>query len=245
MMFVPWLEKLLAITTFFSACEVHSTESKNECNKFWCIDCYENLLCESCITTLHKGHKIIQIRRFSYKEVIKTVEIYKHVDILGIQTYPINNCTVVFINKSPIPQPKTNNHGENCYRGISCCKTCKRNLADFSYFCSLACKFTYIKKDGGFFVNAKEMEEMEKLLEESIKESPPKERATTLHEQNQKRKADHESRMDEKNEEVEEKEKYDKEEEDNKDSVLPIGPSASFRKPNSKRKGIPHRAPLF
>jgi hypothetical protein len=90
------------------------------------------------------------------------------------------------------------------------------------------------------------MEEMERLLEESIKESPPKERATTLHEEKQKRKVDHESRMDEENEEDGEKEKDDKEEEeDNKDSCLPVRPSASFRKPNSRRKGIPHRAPLF
>jgi hypothetical protein len=46
---------------FFSACEVHSNESKTECNKFWCLNCYENLLCESCVTTRHKDHQIIQV----------------------------------------------------------------------------------------------------------------------------------------------------------------------------------------
>ncbi|WJX93740.1 hypothetical protein P8452_75230 [Trifolium repens] len=249
MMFVPWLEKLLAITTFFTACEVHSDESKIECNKFWCIDCYENALCQSCITTSHKGHRVIQIRRLSYNEAIKTIEIYKHVDILGIQTYLINNSTAVFINKRPLPQPKNNKNGKNGYTSISCCKTCKRNLVDSSYFCSLACKFAYIKKNGGFFVSAKEMEEMKRLIEESIKESPPKERAKKLREQNLKLKVD-ESRIDEEyedDEEKEEKEEDNKEEnQDNRESVLPVTrPSASFRKPNSRRKGIPHRAPFY
>ncbi|GAU34981.1 hypothetical protein TSUD_103030 [Trifolium subterraneum] len=84
------------------------------------------------------------------------------------------------------------------------------------------------------------MEEMERLLEESISESAPKERAKKSHEQNLKRKFD-DVGTDEENEEEEEEE-----EEDNNESVLPVNrPSASFRKPNSRRKGIPHRAPFF
>ncbi|GAU34976.1 hypothetical protein TSUD_102980 [Trifolium subterraneum] len=86
------------------------------------------------------------------------------------------------------------------------------------------------------------MEEMERLLEESINESPPKERAKKSHEQNLKQKVD-EAGIDENNEEEDNKEE---EEEDNKESALPVNrPSVSFRKPNSRRKGIPHRAPFF
>ncbi|KAK2368492.1 protein RGF1 INDUCIBLE TRANSCRIPTION FACTOR [Trifolium repens] len=202
MMHVPWLEKLWAITTFFTTCEVHPNDPKNECNKF-CIDCIDNPLCESCVKSHHRDHNVIQIRRSSYNEVVKTTEIYKHVDILGIQTYVINSSTVVFLNKRTRPHPKRNNIGKIGHITNYLCKTCDRNLVDASWFCSLACK-----KNGGFPVNPKEMEEMEKGI-------------------------------DEENDDGEEKE-------GNKESTLPVNcPSASFRKPNSRRKGIPHRAPFF
>jgi hypothetical protein len=84
------------------------------------------------------------------------------------------------------------------------------------------------------------MEEMERLLEESVKVSPSKEKAKSFREQNLKRKAD-EAGIDEENEEDEEK----KEEENKESSLLVNRPSTSFRKPNSRRKGIPHRAPFF
>ncbi|PNX79492.1 PLATZ transcription factor family protein [Trifolium pratense] len=84
-----------------------------------------------------------------------------------------------------------------------------------------------------------EMEEMERLLEESIKECPPKDRARKSREQNLKQNVVG-SRIDEENEEDEPKE------EGNKESVIPVTrPPASFRKPDSRRKGIPHRAPFF
>ncbi|WJX68851.1 hypothetical protein P8452_53184 [Trifolium repens] len=93
MMHVPWMKKLLAITTFFTTCEVHTNDPKNERNMF-CIDCINNPYCGSCIKSHHKDHNVIQIRRSSYDEVVKTTDIYKLVDILGIQTYVINSSSV-------------------------------------------------------------------------------------------------------------------------------------------------------
>jgi hypothetical protein len=79
---------------------------------------------------------------------------------------------------------------------------------------------------------------MERLLEKSIKVSPQKEKANSSREQNLKRKVD-EAGIDEENDDGEEKE-------GNKESALLVNrPSVSFRKPNSRRKGIPHRAPFF
>ncbi|KEH38903.1 PLATZ transcription factor family protein [Medicago truncatula] len=230
MMIVPWLKNLLAITAFFTSCEVHPNESKNERNMF-CLECNDNPFCGSCIKSHHKDHRVIQVRRSSYTNVIKTIEIYKHLDILGIQTYVISNFTVVFINKRPYSQPTKKTIGIIGCNSDYLCKTCQRNLVGPYYFCSLACKFECIKKDGGFFLSAKETEEMERLLEESIK--APKQKAKKSREQNLKRKVDEAGINNEENEEDEENEQEERE------NMLPI------QKPNSRRKGIPHRAPFF
>lgn len=106
-------------------------------------------------------------------------------------------------------------------------------------------KFEYIKKNGGFFVSAKEIEEMKRLLEESIK---PKEKAKKPHQQNQKRKACEAGINDEENEEGEEEEKEveEIEKKGDKECVLAVNrPSTSLRKSDSRRKGMPHRTPFF
>ncbi|XP_050879496.1 uncharacterized protein LOC127083247 [Lathyrus oleraceus] len=248
MMFVPWLEKLLSITTFFTVCKMHPDEPKNECNMF-CLECNDNPFCGSCIASDHKDHHVIQIRRSSYNEAIKTSDIYKLVDILGIQTYIINSFTVVFINKRDRSQPKRNNVGKFGYMSDSLCKICKKSLVDPTYFCSLACKFASIKKDGGFSVSAKEKKELEALLEKSIKATLSKEKASKSSKQNQKRKLDEAGVAEENDQEKEEKEEDTKnvgEDDNNKESVIPVNPPPiSKRKPNSRRKGIPHRAPFF
>jgi hypothetical protein len=89
---------------------------------------------------------IKQIRRSSYSEVVKTTEIYKHVDILGIQTYVINNSSVVFLSKRTRPHPKRNNICKIGHTSNSHCKTCDRNLVDSSFFCSLACKVNHLSQ---------------------------------------------------------------------------------------------------
>jgi len=47
----------------------------------------------------------------SYNEVVKTIEIYKCLDILGIQTYMIKSSKIEFLNKRARPQPKRNQIG--------------------------------------------------------------------------------------------------------------------------------------
>jgi len=107
-------------------------------------------------------------------------------------------------------------------------------------------QFAFIKKDGGFFVDTEEMEEMERYLEKSIKGLPKSEKAKKCCKQNLKRKLE-DARIDGKEEEEEEDvEKENEEGTDDKESILPVDcSSASLRKPNSKRKGIAYRAPFF
>lgn len=58
-----WLQKLVSITTFFSACEFHTNGPKNiECNMY-CLDCCEDhqALCPTCVSSDHKDHQVIQV----------------------------------------------------------------------------------------------------------------------------------------------------------------------------------------
>ncbi|RHN75380.1 putative transcription repressor PLATZ family [Medicago truncatula] len=152
MMCVPWLVNLLAITSFFATCEAHPNKSRNERNKF-CLDCNENPLCESCIESRHKDHLVIQIRRSSYNEVVKTTEIYKHVDLLGIQTYVINSSSVVYLNKRAHAQSKRFDLEKIGHSRDSFCKRCDIYLMDSTYFCSLACKVNLWSQSHFFLYN--------------------------------------------------------------------------------------------
>jgi len=81
-------------------------------------------------------------------------------------------------------------------------------------------KFECIKKDGGFFLSAKETEEMERLLEESIK--APKQKGKKSREQNLKWKV-HVARINnEENEEYADKREEEENEQEKRENMLHI-----------------------
>lgn len=133
-----WLEPLL-VSAFFSVCRTHGDSTRSECNMF-CIDCAGHAFCYYCRSAKHIDHRVIQIRRSSYHDVVRVAEIENVLDISEVQTYVINSARVLFLNERP--QPRTG-------KGVAhSCQICGRSLLDPFRFCSLGCKLVGIRRNG-------------------------------------------------------------------------------------------------
>lgn len=132
-----WLESLLS-EKFYNACIIHQDSKKNEKNIF-CIDCCEGI-CPHCLTP-HGSHRLLQIRRYVYHDVIRLGDADKLMDCSYVQSYTTNSAKVVFLN----PRPQT----RACRNSSNSCISCDRALQHPYLFCSIFCKINHILRSEG------------------------------------------------------------------------------------------------
>ncbi|PIN24974.1 hypothetical protein CDL12_02283 [Handroanthus impetiginosus] len=132
-----WVSVLLR-SKFFGSCVDHGELRKNEKNLF-CVDC-TLCFCKHCVSSSAHDcfHRLLQICKYVYHDVVRLHDIQKHLDCSFIQAYKINGEKAVHLN--PRPQLK-DAKSSKAKGGGTCCEACGRHIQDVpNRFCSIACK---------------------------------------------------------------------------------------------------------
>ncbi|KAL6331446.1 hypothetical protein AAG906_011385 [Vitis piasezkii] len=129
-----WLEALYT-QKFFVSCSIHETAKKNEKN-ILCLDCCTSI-CPHCLQ-FHRFHRLVQVRRYVYHDVVRLEDLEKLIDCSNVQAYTINSAKVVFIKKRP---QNRQFKGSGNY-----CTSCDRSLQEPYIHCSLGCKVDFLLK---------------------------------------------------------------------------------------------------
>ncbi|KAL5987072.1 hypothetical protein ACLOJK_041068 [Asimina triloba] len=96
-----WLLSLLS-QKFFIPCFLHESSRKSEKNIF-CLDC-RTTICPHCLPP-HHSHRLLQVRRYVYQDVIRLVDIEGLFDCGFVQSYTTNSAKVIFLNQRPQTRP--------------------------------------------------------------------------------------------------------------------------------------------
>ncbi|CAN4113110.1 unnamed protein product [Withania somnifera] len=129
-----WLEALYR-EKFFAPCSIHKCAKKNEKN-ICCLDCCTSI-CPHCVMA-HRFHRLLQIRRYVYHDVVRIEDLEKLIDCSNVQAYTINSAKVIFIKKRP---QNRQFKGSGNY-----CTSCDRSLQEPFIHCSLGCKVDFVLK---------------------------------------------------------------------------------------------------
>ncbi|KAI4335627.1 hypothetical protein L6164_014259 [Bauhinia variegata] len=129
-----WLEALYT-QKFFVGCSYHENAKKNEKNVY-CLDCCTSI-CPHCLPS-HRFHRLLQVRRYVYHDVVRLEDLQKLIDCSNVQAYTINSAKVVFIKKRPQSRQFK---GSGNY-----CTSCDRSLQEPFIHCSLGCKVDFVLK---------------------------------------------------------------------------------------------------
>ncbi|MED6198028.1 Protein RGF1 INDUCIBLE TRANSCRIPTION FACTOR 1 [Stylosanthes scabra] len=129
-----WLEALYR-EKFFVGCSYHDKAKKNEKN-VCCLDCCISI-CPHCFPS-HRFHRLLQVRRYVYHDVVRLEDLQKLIDCSNVQPYTINSAKVVFIKNRP---QNRQFKGSGNY-----CTSCDRSLQEPFIHCSLSCKVDFVLK---------------------------------------------------------------------------------------------------
>ncbi|XP_010926085.1 protein RGF1 INDUCIBLE TRANSCRIPTION FACTOR 1 [Elaeis guineensis] len=137
-----WLEPLLN-TKFFGLCDAHKDLRKSEENTY-CIDC-NRCMCPHCLafSSVHRGHRLLQIRRYVYQDVIRITDMQKLIDCSKVQPYTVNSAKVLLLN------PRKNCKATRMHPGGANCRICGWALTEPNRYCSLACKVSKVAPSVG------------------------------------------------------------------------------------------------
>ncbi|KAG1334844.1 hypothetical protein COCNU_03G009630 [Cocos nucifera] len=135
-----WLEPLLS-TKFFGLCDAHKELRKSEENTY-CIECNQ-CMCPHCLvcSSAHHGHRLLQIRRYVYQDVIRIADMHKLMDCSKVQPYTVNSAKVLLLN------PRKNCKPTRMHPGGATCRKCGWTLTAPNRYCSLACKISEVGDD--------------------------------------------------------------------------------------------------
>ncbi|KAK8931214.1 hypothetical protein KSP39_PZI016765 [Platanthera zijinensis] len=131
-----WLHSLLS-TNFFGSCSKHHGIKKKIEVNIYCVDCRSPMcsLCVSSISCQHQYHRLLQIRRYIYQNVIRLRDMQKLIDCAKVQSYTVNGAKVVLLNPRIQSRPT-----KFVITGATFCKFCRRTVAEHSGYCSIFCK---------------------------------------------------------------------------------------------------------
>ncbi|XP_074556817.1 uncharacterized protein LOC141812706 [Curcuma longa] len=125
-----WVE-LLLVGEFFGSCEEHKEDRKSEENIF-CVDCGRRM-CPHCLAGGHRDHRLLQIRRYVYQDVVRVHDMANLLDCSKVQPYIVNSAKVVLLKPRRQSKPlKTNTGGPAC-------KICRRSISESHCYCSVTC----------------------------------------------------------------------------------------------------------
>ncbi|KAL8149775.1 hypothetical protein AgCh_006691 [Apium graveolens] len=129
-----WLQAVCT-EKFFRGCSIHEMAKKNEKN-ICCLDCCTSI-CPHCVHS-HRFHRLLQVRRYVYNDVVRLEDLEKLFDCANIQAYTINAAKVVFIRKRP--------QNRQFKGSANYCTSCDRCLQEPFIHCSLGCKVEFVLK---------------------------------------------------------------------------------------------------
>ncbi|KAL8200838.1 hypothetical protein R6Q57_012177 [Mikania cordata] len=147
--------KALLDEKFFNSCLVHEEGKKNEENGF-CMDCCFSV-CFHCMSH-HQAHRILQIRRYMYNDVLRLKDAMKIFDCSLIQVSfhsVLFMIQVVMVVLSACQWYKTNSEKvvflrprkgiSLSIRGSRCsCLVCNQSVKSSFVYCSMVCKFSTV-----------------------------------------------------------------------------------------------------